>query len=110
MDGTQIEMGVPFAAFLKDKTTGAPMMQLGKTVAAQFTLETSSEYSVPVDWCSDASNSFAYFFEGPVTNGPTSAAVAGVAIGLFLAGVILAAVAFLVWTRVIKKRSSYNTL
>lgn len=107
-DGSRIEMGVPFAAFMRNKTTLQPMLSLGKSVAVQFTLETSSEFGVPKQWCSDASTSFAYVFEGP--SGPSAGAIAGVAVGLFLAGCLVTALAAIIWIRVCSKKAGYKQM
>lgn len=104
-DGTTIEMGVPFAAFLRSKKSGLPMLGIGQSVAVQFSLETNAFSS----WCSDATLSFSYTFEGaPESN---AGGMAGLAIGMFFAGILVAALAVLVWFKVVRhKQSSYNTL
>lgn len=86
-----------------------PALGLGQSVNVQFTLETSSELSVPTDWCSDATESFVYHFgvAPPIASAGTSFAV-GIFAGLGLGILITALVAAFLWRRA--KKAQYSTL
>jgi len=53
-NGSQFEMSVPFGAFLRFPD-GSPVMRTGIKLTASFATETSSQFSTPQEWVSDAS-------------------------------------------------------
>jgi len=57
-DGHEAEMKAPFRGFMKDKNVGGnpPIMALGKTIDASFSLEASGELAVGGEWASDTAN------------------------------------------------------
>ncbi|CAF1104443.1 unnamed protein product [Didymodactylos carnosus] len=58
--GNELEIRAPFQGFLLNKNTGEPTLQLGMTVNISLTLETSPEYSLPQEWCSDSAPTIQY--------------------------------------------------
>jgi hypothetical protein len=51
--GNEWEMRAPFRGFLLNKDTDLSTLQLGMTINISFLLETSPEYSIPQEWCTD---------------------------------------------------------
>jgi hypothetical protein len=58
--GNEFEMRAPFQGFLINKDTGLSTLQLGMTINISLSLETSPEYSLPQEWCSDTATTIQY--------------------------------------------------
>ncbi len=87
-DGTELEMSVPFDAFLRHRSSGANVVAIGQTVTVQMSLETSPQFSLPKTWTTDATLPWVYHIgESPI---PVAALVL-VPAAAFLTGAILAA-------------------
>jgi len=72
-DQTELEMGVPFEAFMYNSLTNEPNLQLGMSITMQMNLETSDELSIPNNlWASDAVLPFSYAFEDDEEGGSNS--------------------------------------
>ncbi len=52
-DGHEAEMIAPFRGFLREKSTGMPVMDLGRTIDLSFSLEASGELAPGQEWASD---------------------------------------------------------
>lgn len=72
-DFTQLELSIPFEAFMKT-ANGTALLSLGKSVMVQGTMETSPELcdSTPKNWASDATFAFAYHFDAEEGGGGTA--------------------------------------
>jgi hypothetical protein len=58
--GNELEMRAPFQGFLLNKDTGLSTLQLGMTINISLSFETSPEYSLPQEWCSDTASTIEY--------------------------------------------------
>jgi hypothetical protein len=65
--GNEMEMRAPFQGFLLNKNTGLSTLQLGMTINISLSLETSPEYSLPQEWCSDTASTIQYTLSGGAT-------------------------------------------
>ncbi len=65
--GNELEIRAPFQGFLLNKNTGLSTLQLGMTINISLSLETSSEYSLPQEWCSDTATTIQYTLSSDAT-------------------------------------------
>jgi hypothetical protein len=107
-DGHELEIGTPFASFLHLQATGKPALGIDSVVNVQFTLETSRELSIPLDWCSDGTESFVYHFGRAATLPPGVLLAIGIFSGIAIGSIGSVGIAYLLWRR--HKRKEYNTL
>ena len=63
-DGHEAEMKAPFRGFMKDSTTGEPIVALGKTLDVSFSLEASPELVPSEDWGSDTADPIVKYVTG----------------------------------------------
>lgn len=63
-DGHEAEMKAPFRGFMKDSTTGEPIIALGKTLDVSFSLEASPELVPSDDWGSDTADPIVKYVVG----------------------------------------------